>query len=100
MARASPFARHHARQSIVIQVILIGFWTAVWVSDFLIGRILGNMLLLGFVFRLMAWLIHYPVGLVVSLGYIVLTAVGLIKSLAGQYWRVPVLGAYADRLAH
>ena len=99
LARTDAFARHHAKQAMVIQCVLISFWVAVWVSDFVLGRVLGNMLLLGFLFRLMAWLIHYPLGFAVSLGYMVLAAVGLVQSFAGQYWRVPILGAFADRLA-
>jgi uncharacterized membrane protein len=99
LVRADPFAKFHGKQSLVIQVALFVFWIAVWVSDFLLGRILGGMLILGFIFKVFAWLIHYPAGLVVTLGYVVVAILGIVQSLAGQYWRIPVVGAYADRLA-
>ena len=97
--KADTFARFHGRQSMVVQAALVLFWCAVWMLDFVLGRVLGNMLILGFVFKAMAWLLHYPVGLLVSLAYVVVAVLGIVQSLAGRYWRVPVVGAYSDRLA-
>jgi uncharacterized membrane protein len=56
------------------------------------------MFLLGFFFKAIAWTVHYPVGLIVALGYAVVVVVGIVQAATGQYWRIPVIGAYAERL--
>lgn len=93
-----PFARFHGRQSLVMFAAVLVFNIAVGVSDLVLGRILGGMFLIGFLFKTMAWLIHYPAGLVVALAYAVLVIIGIVQAGTGQYWRIPVVGAYAERL--
>ncbi len=97
-ARTDEFARFHGRQSMVVQLALFVFWLGVWISDFLLGKVLGNMLILGFVFRAVAWMIHYPLGLVVTGAYIVIAVIGIAHCLSGQRWRIPVVSAYTERL--
>ncbi len=93
-----PFARFHGRQSLVLFVTVLIFQVAVWLSDLVLGRILGNMFLLGFFFKAVAWLVHYPTGFLVAAVYAVLVIVGIVQAATGQYWRVPILGVYAERL--
>jgi len=45
-----------------------------------------------------AWLIHYPAGFVVALAYALLIVISIVQAATGQYWRIPVVGAYAERL--
>jgi uncharacterized membrane protein len=97
-ARDDEFAGFHGRQSMVLQLVLFVFWTGVWVIDFLLGRVLGNMLILGFIFKAVAWIIHYPVGLIVSGSYVVLAIVGIIHALSGRRWSAPFVKRYAGRL--
>lgn len=99
LGRGDDFARFHGRQSMTMQLALFVFWIGVWVSDFLFGRVLGNMLILGFIFRAVALIIHYPLGLVVTGAYIVLAVIGIAHALQGRKWRIPVVSAYVDRLA-
>ena len=93
-----PFAKFHGRQSLVMFAAVLAFNIAVAVTDLVLGRILGGMFLMGLFFKVVAWLIHYPAGLVVALAYAVLIIVGITQAATGQYWRIPVVGAYADRL--
>ena len=93
-----PFAKFHGRQSLVLFATVVAFNIAVGVADLILGRVLGSMFLLGFFFKAMAWLIHYPAGFVVAVAYAVLVIIGIVQAATGQYWRIPVLGVYAERL--
>jgi uncharacterized membrane protein len=93
-----PFAKFHGRQSLVLFAIVVVFNIAVSITDLVLGRILGGMFLIGFFFKTVAWLVHYPVGSVIALAYAVLVIMGIVQAATGQYWRIPVVGAYAERL--
>ena len=93
-----PFARFHGRQSLVLFAAVVAFNIAVGVTDLVLGRVLGSMLLIGFFFKVVAWLIHYPTGFAVAVAYLVLVVIGIVQAATGQYWRIPVLGVYAERL--
>jgi uncharacterized membrane protein len=93
-----PFAKFHGRQSLVMFAAVLAFNIMVAITDLLLGRILGSMFILGIFFKVVAWLIHYPAGLVVALAYAVLVVIGIAKAATGEYWRIPVVGVYAERL--
>ena len=93
-----PFAKFHGRQSLVLFAAVIVFNIAVGVTDLILGRVLGSMFVLGFFFKAVAWLIHYPAGFVVAAAYAVLVIIGIVQAATGQYWRIPVVGVYAERL--
>ena len=93
-----PFAKFHGRQSLVMFAIVVVFNIAVSITDLVLGRILGGMFLIGFFFKAVAWLVHYPAGSVVALAYAALVIVGIVQAATGQYWRIPVVGAYSERL--
>jgi uncharacterized membrane protein len=94
----APFARFHGRQSLVMFSAVLTFQVMVWLSDLVLGRILGSMFLLGLFFKAVAWLIHYPTGFAVAALYAVLAVAGIVQAATGAYWRIPVLGVYAERL--
>jgi uncharacterized membrane protein len=93
-----PFARFHGRQSLVMFGAVLAFNIMVAVTDLVLGRVLGSMFLLGLFFKVVAWLIHYPAGFAVALAYVVLVVMGIVKAATGEYWRIPVVGVYAERL--
>jgi uncharacterized membrane protein len=93
-----PFAKFHGRQSLVMFAAVLAFNIMVAITDLLLGRILGSMFILGIFFKVVAWLVHYPAGLVVALAYAVLVIMGIAKAATGEYWRIPVIGVYAERL--
>jgi uncharacterized membrane protein len=93
-----PFARFHGRQSLVMFAAVVLFNIMVSITDLVLGRILGGMFLIGFFFKAVAWLIHYPAGFVVALAYAVLVIFGIAQAATGQFTRIPVVGAYAERL--
>lgn len=93
-----PFAKFHGRQSLVMFAFVVVFNVVVSITDLLFGGILGRMFLIGFFFKVVAWLIHYPAGIVVALSYCVLVIMGMVRAATGEYWRIPVVGVYAERL--
>lgn len=93
-----PFARFHGRQSLVMFAAMVVFNIMVSITDLVLGRILGGMFVIGFFFKAVSWLIHYPAGFVVALAYMVLVIYGIVQAATGQYSRIPVVGAYAERL--
>ena len=93
-----PFAKFHGRQSLVLFGLVMIFNITVGISDLVLGRILGGMVLIGFFFKAVAWLIHYPAGLAVAVAYLLAVVAGVAQAATGQYWRIPVVGAYAERL--
>jgi len=93
-----PYAKFHGRQSLVLFAAVVAFNIAVGFTDLILGRVLGSMFLIGFFFKAVAWLVHYPAGFVVAVAYAVLVIVGIVQAATGQYWRIPVLGVYAERL--
>ena len=93
-----PFARFHGRQSLVMLAAVVAFNIFVALCDWVLGRLLGGMFIIGFFFKTVAWLIHYPAGGIVALAYVVLLVYGIVQAATGQYTRIPVVGAYAERL--
>lgn len=92
------FAKFHGRQSLVMFALVVVFHIAVSITDLFLGRILGGMFVLGIFFKAVAWLVHYPAGFLVAVAYAVLVIIGIVQAATGQYWRIPVLGVYAERL--
>ncbi len=95
----SDFARFHGVQSLVLLLGLAVFQLLVVAVDLLFGRLLGSTLVIGPVFRLVAWIFHYPVGLAVGFAYLVFLVLGASQAATGRRWRIPVLGAFVDRMS-
>lgn len=99
IAGRDEYARFHGRQSLVLFLALVAGWLCIWTVGLVFGRILGSIILLGFVFRALDWLVHNIVGGAVSLAYVGLLVAGMVQAALGRRWRMPFLGVYADRLA-
>jgi uncharacterized membrane protein len=96
--RDDPFARFHALQSLVLLVALLAAQLCILLVDLVVGRVLGSVLLVGYVFQLLAWLVRYPVGIAAALAYVVISVLCMVQAASGRYYRIPVLAAYVDRL--
>jgi len=92
------FCRYHGIQSVILISALTVFWVGVYILDLILGKVLGNVIIIGFIFKAAAWIFHYFVGTIVSLLYIILSIMGIFQAAIGQYWRIPVIGVYIDRL--
>lgn len=96
--KPDSFARFHGKQSLFLFAGFAVLWVAIWIVDVLFGRVMGNVLILGFVFRAIAWIIYNVVGVAVSLLYLALTIAAAVQAALGRKWRIPFLSAYMNRL--
>jgi uncharacterized membrane protein len=96
--RDDDFAQFHGKQSLVLFCAFIIVWIALWLINLILSGILGHIFIIGILFKGIAWLIHNVIGSIVSLGYLVLAILGIINASAGKYWRIPIIGAYSERL--
>jgi len=96
--REDEFAQFHGKQSMVLFSAFIIVWIGLWLINLILSGILGHIFIIGFLFKGIAWLIHNVIGAIVSIGYLVLAIMGIINASAGNYWRIPVIGAYSERL--
>lgn len=71
----NKFALFHGKQGMVLFV----FWIVVWIISFIpfIGVVLGFL----------GWIIG-----------VILAIIGMVKSLQGEYWKMPVLGDIAEKI--
>ena len=75
----SKFAQHHGRQGLVLTVISIILWV--------VGFVLIFIPIIGWLILFVAWIT-----------LIVLAVMGIVKSLNGEYWEIPVIGEYAKKI--
>ena len=92
----SRLVRFHAMQSILLGaaaiVIFIVFWIVAVVSSLVAGYI--SSILGGIV-----WIVMMLVGGVLGLGIFVAAIISLIKAYQGQYFKLPVIGNYAEKFS-
>ncbi len=93
--RQNPYTMFHVRQGIV----LFGFW--------IIGFIIGILQVIIHIIISMADIPYAGCCFDVGLGVVqiaiyifalVLSIMGIIKSLAGELWKIPVLGGIAEKI--
>ncbi len=96
--RHDRFVRGHARQSLIVFGTFIAAWIAIWALDVLFGRVVGSVLLIGFLFKTIAWVAHNVVGAAVSLAYAAAIVGGIVNAAQGREWTIPYIGRFVDRL--
>ncbi|MEO0009355.1 MAG: hypothetical protein ABIK51_02410 [candidate division WOR-3 bacterium] len=89
------FSKFHGFQSLFLLIGLALIWIAILLVDVLFGNVLGKIILLGFIFRMTAWIIHNLVGTVISIIYLILIIYCFVQAAAGHEWRIPVIGILA-----
>jgi uncharacterized membrane protein len=96
MEKDSRLVRFHAMQSILLGaaaiVIFIVFWIVAVVSSLVVGYISG---ILGGI----VWIVMMLVGGVIGLGIFVAAIISLIKAYQGQFFKLPVIGNYAEKFS-
>jgi len=72
----NKFALSHGKQGMVLFV----FEVIIWILSYI---------------PVIGWFIIGPIGSIIC---IILAIVGMVKSLQGQYWKMPVLGDIAEKI--
>lgn len=95
--RRDAHASAHGRQSLAMLLALVAAWFVVWLCSLMLGRVLGDIVLLGFLFRALGWFLHNVVGGILSVAYIIGMLVGSVRALSGLEWELPYIGRYSRR---
>ena len=83
-AKDNKFAKFHAKQGMVLFIA------------FIICAIIASIL---FVIPFIGWFLLGPLAwLIVFIGGAVLAIMGIVNALQGKYWKMPVLGGWAEQL--
>ena len=86
-SKDDPFIKYHARQGFLLLLGECVVLIATLILEVTIGKIrLVGMLVIG-LFRLAA-----------GLGALTLSVVGFVKALFGEYWHLPLLGDYREKV--
>lgn len=78
-AKDNKFAQFHAKQGML--VFIVGIVAVILSVVFLFIPCLG-----------------WAIALILCLGWLVLAIMGIVKALQGEYWKMPVLGDWAEQL--
>jgi uncharacterized membrane protein len=86
-SKDDPFIKYHARQGFLLLLGECVVLVATLILEVTIGKLrLVGMLVIG-LFRLAA-----------GLGALTLSVVGFVKALFGEYWHLPLLGDFRERI--
>ncbi|UCE28438.1 MAG: DUF4870 domain-containing protein [Candidatus Coatesbacteria bacterium] len=86
-ARDNKFAQFHAKQGMMLCIVGI--------IAFVVIAILSVVL---WFIPCIGWLIEIILWLALFVGWLVLAIMGLVKAFQGEYWKMPVLGGWAEQL--
>ncbi|MBN2185699.1 MAG: hypothetical protein JW746_10265 [Candidatus Krumholzibacteriota bacterium] len=86
-SRGDDFIKYHARQGFLLLLAEVIILVLAKILDLSIGR-------LPFIGMLVVGLVQ----LVAGLGALTLSVLGFVKALFGEYWELPLLGEYRDRI--
>lgn len=75
LKKEDAFAQHHGKQGLVLLICWVALSLVSW-------------------FPILGWM----VGLFGGMALIVLMILGILKSLAGEMWVMPILGKYAEQI--
>jgi uncharacterized membrane protein len=84
------FVRFHSFQSLLLAATAIGFS----IIFTIVGSILGHIPVIGWLFLLLL----IPISLLVSLGFLVMAVMAIIKAYQYEMWKMPIIGNHAERL--
>ncbi len=86
-AGQDPFIRYHARQGFLLFLAECIIIVITIILDISIGKL-----------RFFGMVVIGLFQLIVGLGALTLSVLGFVKALFGEYWHLPFLGEYSDRV--
>ena len=86
-SRRDPFIKYHARQGFLLLLGECIILVTTVILDLTIGRL-----------RFIGVLIVGLIQLVAGLGALTLSVLGFVKALFGEYWHLPFLGDYREKI--
>lgn len=90
----NKFAYFHAKQGLVLFIAEVVLFIIIIIVSVIFGIIGG---VIGHGFGILTGLLSSLLWLVIVLGSLALSIIGIVQSLNGKYWEMPVLGKYAQK---
>lgn len=97
LQRENAFARFHGKQGLVLFIAWIVTWIVISIIFWLFKGVFGHIPIIGLLFIGVAWIVRV-IGVILYIFYLILMIAGIVQAAMGKYWRMPVLGIYAERL--
>jgi uncharacterized membrane protein len=90
----NKFAYFHAKQGLVLFIASIIVFFVLGIGGFIIGMVASMIhaafgAIIGMLFTLL-WLVF-------AMGLFAIAIIGIVQSLNGKYWEMPILGKYAQK---
>ncbi len=86
-SKHDEYVRYHARQGFLLLLAECVAIVTIIVLELTIGRV-----------RFIGFMVVLILQLFTGLGALTLSIVGFVKALFGEYWHMPLIGEYADRV--
>ena len=86
-SKHDDYVRYHARQGFLLLLAECVAILTIVVLEMTIGRV-----------RFIGFIVVLILQLVTGLGALTLSVLGFVKALFGEYWHMPIIGEYADRV--
>ena len=86
-SKHDEYVRDHARQGFLLLLAECVAIVTIIVLELTIGRV-----------RFIGFMVVLILQLFTGLGALTLSIVGFVKALFGEYWHMPLIGEYADRV--
>jgi len=97
-AKDDEFACYHAKQGLTLFILLIIVSLALIVINLVFRNFLGEIFIIGIIFKILAFLIKSIIGSVVGLLYLYLMISGFINGWRGHYWEIPLVKSLGDKI--
>jgi len=86
-SKGDPYIKYHARQGFLLLLAECVSIVAIVILEVTLGRV-----------RFIGFVVVLILQLVTGLGALTLSVVGFVKALFGEYWHLPFLGEYGDKV--
>ncbi len=91
---SNKFAIFHAKQGLVTTIGIVGGWLVWKIVHILLWLIFA---LFGPLRSVVLFIVDFVFELIIAL-FIILAIVSFITTILGKAWRIPIVGAYADKM--
>ena len=92
----SRLVRFHAMQSLLLNILVVVLAIVLWVAQ-IIFLIIGGMI--GDIAGMLVWLVSTLIWAVFGIGILIAVVMCLIKAFQGQYFKLPIIGNFAEKFS-
>jgi len=90
----NKFAKFHGKQGLIFFIAYMVIFIVLWILAFIFRFAFGAISRVGGVFGILFGILIGLLWLVVF----VFSIIGIIKSLQGEYWKMPIIGNYVEKV--